>query len=170
MADLIYKLQYNGRTLSYHGWNGYLQYTVHEPILKARYEKVLFSTANGDGTNTGTFSERLDQFDQVGIACSWVDSRSLHGRNWLWFDGKKAFQGDSGSVPIRYIMANGSNYYIFLSTLTYNNSNLTFEVLNNQSTQYWGGYSPINTTATLAATNNGLRHKIVAEIRGVKYQ
>lgn len=170
MSDQIFKLQYMGRTLRIPGFEGYLQYTVHEAPLKARYEKVLFSTANGDGTNTGSFSERLDQFDQIGIACSWMDSRSLHGRNWLWFDGKKAFQGDSGSVPIRYIMADGSNYFIFLSTLTYNNSNLTFEVLNNQSTQYWGGYSPINSTATLSATNNGNRHKIVAEIRGVKYQ
>lgn len=43
MADLIYKLQYNGRTLTYPGWNGYLAYEYVEPPKV--YEYMTFKCA-----------------------------------------------------------------------------------------------------------------------------
>jgi hypothetical protein len=167
MAD-IYKLQYDGMTLAYPGWNGYLQYeNIAVPFQ--RYEITLFKSDNGDGVSAGTVLQPFSAFDEIGIRCSWQDSRALHGCNWLWFPNN-VFTASTGNTMLNYMIANDSDYYIFQSNMNWNNANKTFTVLNDQGSKRWGMYSPINTNATIGATNNGSRHKIVGEIVGVKYQ
>lgn len=71
MADQIYKLQYNGRTLTYPGWNGYLQYSVLEPTpeeLLDRFYPV--------GTYYTTMDETFDP--NVSFVGTWV--RDTDGR------------------------------------------------------------------------------------------
>lgn len=167
MADL-YKIQYANNTLTYPGWNGFLQYE-NMAVPFQRYEMTIFKSENGDGVSAGTVSQPFSAFDEIGIRCSWQDSRALHGCNWLWFP-KNVFTASTGNTILNYMMANGSNYYIWQSNMNWSNANKTFTVLNDQGSKWWGMYSPINTTATIGATNNGSRHKIVGEIVGVKYQ
>lgn len=165
MSD-IYKLQYNGMTLAYPGWNGFLQYE-NMAVPFQRYEMTIFKSENGDGVSAGTVLEPFSAFDEIGIRCSWQDSRDLHGCNWLWF---RNFTATTGQQDLTYMIANNSNYYVFQSVFQYNNTAKTFNVPNDQASQWWGMYSPIGTNATIAATNNDSRHKIIGEIVGVKYQ
>ena len=167
MSD-IYKLQYGGMTLVYPSWNGYLQYENHD-IPFQRYECTIFRSENGDGVSAGTVSQPFSAFDEIGVRCCWQDSRDLHGCNWLWFP-KTQFTASTGNQILNYMIANDSNYFIFQSNMNWSNANNTFTVLNDQGSKWWGMISPINTTATIGATNNGSRHKIVSEIVGVKYQ
>lgn len=165
MADL-YKIQYANNTLTYPGWNGFLQYE-NRAIPFQRYEYTIFRSENGDGVSAGSVSMPFSAFDEIGIRCSWQDSRDLYGCNWLWF---RNFTATTGQQDLTYMMANNSNYYIFQSVFQYNNTAQTFNVPNDQASQWWGMYSPINTTASILATNNGSRHKIIGEIVGVNYQ
>lgn len=167
MAD-IYKLQYNGMTLAYPGWNGYVGWENNSYPFQ-RYEKTLFKSSNGCGVSAGTFTDDLRDFDEIGLGLTWQDGRELHGRNWI-FLSNRAVSAETGSVPVVYHMANNSNYYTFENFFNFDNTAKTFTIPNNQSTQYWGIITPINTTATLVANNNGSRHKIIGEIIGVKYQ
>jgi hypothetical protein len=167
MSD-VYKLQYNGMTLAYPGWNGYVGWE-NAAIPFQRYEKTLFKSSNGCGVSAGTFSDDLRDFDEIGLGLTWQDGREVYGRNWI-FLAKQAFSAETGSVPVVYHMSNDWNYYTFENLFNFDNTAKTFTIPNNQSTQYWGIYTSINTTATLLAANNGSRHKIIGEIIGVKYQ
>lgn len=165
MADL-YKIQYANNTLTYPGWNGFLQYENHA-IPFQRYEYTIFRSTDGNGVSAGSLSQPLSAFDEIGICCSWQDSPELHGKQWLWFRNMTA---TTGAQDLTYMIANNSDYYVFQSVFTYNNTAKTFNVPNDQASQWWGMYSPINTTASILATNNGARHKIIGEIVGVNYQ
>jgi len=167
MADL-YKIQYANNTLTYPGWNGFLQYE-NKAVPFQRYEITLFKSDNGLGVSAGTLSQPFSAFDEIGIRCCWVGDRTLHGCNWLWFP-QTQFTASTGNQILNYMMANDSNYYIWQSNMNWSNANNTFTVLNDQGSKWWGMTSPINTTATIGATNNASRHKIVGEIVGVKYQ
>lgn len=163
-----YKLQYDGMTLTYPGWNGYVSWeNTKFPIQ--RYEMSLFKSPNGLGVSAGTVSMPFSAFDEIGIRCCWQDSRNTHGCNWLWFSNQ-AFTATTGNQLLLYNIANSTNYYFFESNMNWNNTAKTFTVLNDQSTKYWGMYTPVGTTATINATNNNARHNIVGEIVGVKYQ
>jgi len=161
-----YKLTFGDRILTYPGWNGYVGYGS---IPYQRYEKTIYRSSNGLGTSAGSVLMPFSAFDEIGIRCCWQDNRDLHGSNWLWFP-KSTFTAATGNTQLNYMIANNSNYFIFQSNMNWDNENKTFNVLKDQSTKYWGMISPINTTATIAASNNGSRHKIVGEIVGVKYQ
>jgi hypothetical protein len=161
-----YKLTFGDRVITYMGHEGYLSFG--KPPIQ-RYEISLFKSSNGLGVSAGTVSMPFSAFDEIGIRCCWENSRSLHGSNWLWFPVSQ-FSATTGQQDLTYLMSNDSNYYIFQSVFKYNNTANTFNVPNDQASQWWGMYSPINTNATIAATNNGSRHKIIGEIVGVKYQ
>ena len=163
-----YKLQYDGMTLTYPGWNGYVSWEKSEFPIQ-RYEISLFKSSNGLGVSAGTVSMPFNEFEQIGVRCCWDGNRALHGSNWLWFNNQ-AFTATTGNNLLVFNIANDSNYFMFEANMNYNNTNKTFTVLNDQSTKWWGMTSPIGTNATLTGTNNGSRHKIVAEIVGVKYQ
>ena len=167
MADL-YKIQYANNTLTYPGWNGFLQYENHA-IPFQRYEYTIFRSTDGNGVSAGSVSQPFSAFDEIGVCCSWQDSPKLYGKQWLWFP-QTNFTADTGNQILNYMIADNSNYYIFQSNMNWNNTAQTFTVLNDQGSKYWGMYSPINTTASILYTNNGYRHKIVGEIVGVKYQ
>jgi hypothetical protein len=152
--------------VTYLGHEGYLSFG--KPPIQ-RYEISLFKSSNGLGVSAGTVSMPFSAFDEIGIRCCWENSRSVHGSNWLWFPNAQ-MSATTGQQDLTYFMANSTNYYLFQSVFQYNNTAKTFNVPNDQSTQWWGMYSPISTTATIAATNNGSRHKIIGEIVGVKYQ
>lgn len=165
MAD-TYKLQYDGMTLTYPGWNGYVSWeNTKFPIQ--RYEISLFKSSNGLGVSAGTVSMPFSAFDEIGIRCCWESSRATHGCNWLWF---RNFSATTGQQDLSYFISNDTNYFLYQSVFQYNNTAKTFNVPNDQSTQWWGMYSPIGTNATIAASNNGSRHKIIGEIVGVIYQ
>ena len=168
MSD-VFKLQYNGMTLAYPGWNGYVGWE-NAAIPFQRYEKVLFETPNGVGTNAGTYSDDFRNFDEIGICQCWQDSRAIFGANWVFYSLKQAFNNDTGTVPITFRIANDNNYWTFINLISYDNINKTFSLANNQSTQYWGIITPVNNNATITATNNTARHKVIAKIIGVKYQ
>lgn len=53
MSD-IYKLQYNGMTLAYPGWNGFVAYNKPENPPYQRYEYTLFESPDGLGVSAGT--------------------------------------------------------------------------------------------------------------------
>jgi len=166
MSD-VYKIQYNGMTLAYPGWNGYVGWeNTNYPFQ--RYETTLFKSDNGLGVSAGTLSQPFSAFDEIGVRCCWADSRETYGCNWLWFP-KTQFTASTGNQELNYMMAD-SVYYIWQSNMNWSNVNNTFTVLNDQSTKWWGMYSPTNTNATIGATNNANRHNIVSEIVGVKYQ
>ena len=167
MSD-VYKLQFANNTLIYPGWNGFLQYE-NNVFPYQRYELQIFKSDTGMGVSAGTVSQPFSAFDEIGIRMSWESDRDLHGCNWLWFPNN-VFTASTGNAILNYMIANNSQYYIFQSNMNWSNENNTFTVLNDQSTKYWGMYSPMNTTATINAANNGSRHKIVGEIVGVKYQ
>lgn len=161
-----FKLTFGDRVVNYQGHEGYVAFG--KPEIQ-RYEITLFKSDNGLGVSAGTLSQPFSAFDEIGIRCCWESDRTLNGCNWLWFPYSQ-FSATTGQQDLTYIMANNSNYYIFQSVFTYNNTAKTFNVPNDQASQWWGMYSPINTNATIAATNNGSRHKIIGEIVGVKYQ
>lgn len=161
-----YKLTFGDRVLSYQGHEGYVAFG--KPEIQ-RYELQIFKSDNGLGVSAGTVSQPFSAFDEIGIRCCWESSRDLHGCNWLWFPVSQ-FSATTGQQDLTYLMSNDSNYFIFQSVFQYNNTSNTFNVPNDQASQWWGMYSPINTNATIAATNNGSRHKIIGEIVGVKYQ
>ena len=146
-------------------FNGSMVWGYQPPYQ--RYELNLFKSSNGLGTNTGNVIEPFSAFDEIGIRCSWESSRDTHGCNWLWF---RNFTATTGAQDITFYIANSTNYYCFQSVFQYNNTAKTFNVPNDQSSQWWGMTTPITSNATIVAQNNASRHKIVAEIVGVKYQ
>ena len=169
MANDINKyLSLNGLPINLFGIGCVID-TFGTVISIKRYEKTLFRSSNGLGVATGTFSEPLSDFDEIGIACGWNSSRNVHGRNWLWFS-KNAFQSTTGTVKLSFTLNNSSNYYFFMSLFNYDNENKTFTVPNDQATHYWGLISPVSTTGTIVAQNNNSRHQVICEIVGVKYQ
>ena len=159
-----YKLTFGDRVITYMGHEGYLSFG--KPPIQ-RYEISLFKSSNGLGVSAGTVSMPFSAFDEIGIRCCWEGGRETHGCNWLWFSN---FSATTGQQDLSYFISNNTNYYLLQSVFQYNNTAKTFNVPNDQSSQWWGMYSPINTTATIAATNNGSRHKIIGEIVGVIYQ
>ena len=161
-----YKLTFGDRVITYMGNEGYLSFG--KPPIQ-RYEISLFKSPDGLGVSAGTVSMPFSAFDQIGVACRWCEKRDIHGCNWLWFN-PQAFSATTGNNLLVYNMANEGNYYMWESNMNYDNANKTFTVLNDQGTKWWGMASPIGTNATLTGTNNGYRHRIVAEIVGVKYQ
>lgn len=167
MSD-VFKLQYGSNTLTYPGWGGYVGWeNTNYPFQ--RYEMTIFKSENGDGVSAGNVSQPFSAFDEIGIRCSWEGNRDLHGCNWLWFPNN-VFTASTGNTQLNYMIANNTDYYIFQSNMNWSNVNNTFTVLNDQGSKRWGMYSPIGSNATIGATNNGSRHKIVGEIVGVKYQ
>lgn len=70
MSDLIYKLQYNGRTLKIPGIEGYLQYSV--PPAPTSNFTLLFSSSIP--VSSGTLSDNVSNYDEVmvchGLSCS----------------------------------------------------------------------------------------------------
>lgn len=167
MSD-VYKIQYNGMTLAYPGWNGYVGWENNSYPFQ-RYEKTIFKSENGNGVSAGAVSQPFSAFDEIGVRCCWEGNRDLHGCNWLWFPNN-VFTASTGNTQLNYMIANDSNYFIFQSNMNWSNANKTFTVLNDQGSKWWGMTSPIGTNATIGATNNASRHKIVGEIVGVKYQ
>lgn len=168
MADL-FKLQYGGNTVTYPGWNGYLQYE-NNVIPFQRYEYTLFESQDGLGVSAGTVSMPFSAFDEVGIGLGWKDKRNLHGINYNWYD-KSQMSAATANPTLTYVFSNNTNYIVEAVTFNYNNNNLTFTTNRNGQafTAMYGGIT--TTTATTAKFNawNGDTN-VITKIIGVKYQ
>ena len=162
-----YKLSYGGNTVTYPGWNGYIQW--QQPYY-ARYEYNLFGNNTSPGVSAGTVSMPFSAFDTIGIRTVWRQSQSINGNGtFIWYD-KAQVTAATVQLNVPIILANTNNYCVFETTVEINNTNKTFTTLNNQSTMYGGIYTPLTSNAKWAQINDANRHNVIGQIIGVKYQ
>lgn len=168
MSD-VYKLQYNGMTLTYPGWNGFLQYQ-NTAVPFQRYEYTLFESPDGLGVSAGTVSMPFSAFDEVGIGLGWKNYRNICGINYNWFD-KAQMSAATANPTLTYVFADNVNYCVEAVTFNYNNNNLTFTTNKNGqalTAMYGGIITPTATTAKFTALNGDTN--VITKIIGVKYQ
>lgn len=166
-----YKLQYNGMTLTYPGWGGFVGYE-NTAVPFQRYEYTIFGSNITPGVSAGNVSMPFSAFDTVGIRTLW------HGQEWqsaygngmfIWYD-KSKFSANTGVVNVPIMFSDSMYYYVFQTKLDYNNSNLSFSTENNQNTMYAGMTTTTGTTAKWTQSKNNSRHVVIGQIIGVKYQ
>ena len=150
MADQIYKLQYNGRTLTYQGWNGHLAYEYIEP--PPTNFTLLFSSDTP--VSSGTLSENVSNFDEVmvchGLSCSDTKTYSFNKVGIL--------------ANVYNIVFDTTNNRFVRYVAHYNISGTSFSRSNNPECNYHG-------LSNGSWTNDGssYRNGHIYEIWGIKY-
>lgn len=167
MSD-VYKLQYNGMTLAYPGWNGYVGYEPEDTPYQ-RYEYTLFEAPDGLGVSAGTVSMPYTAFDEIGICLGWKDTRNLHGVNYNWMPST-TFSATSASTVLNYAFSNNSTYYVISTRFNFSNADKTFVTDKNGLTanMYGGMQTPTGNNTKFNAWNTDT--KVITKIIGVKYQ
>lgn len=168
MVD-TYKLQFNGNTVTYPGWNGYMQW--QQPYY-ARYEYNLFGNNTSPGVSAGTVSIPFSAFDTIGFRTLFPnasDQPTYGNGTFIWYD-KAQVTAATVQLNVPIILANANNYCVYETTVEINNTAKTFAALNNQSTAYGGMYTPLKSNAKWAQINDANRHNVIGQIIGVKYQ
>lgn len=158
--DDTYKLQYEGMTLTYPGWNGYLCYEAPKPIT--RYEYTLFET-DGASVVSGVLNSPLTAYDEIGL-CLKSNIEGSQGTDYVWLDKITA---TTGYHDINHYYANNNEFNIIDVKFNYT---LTSFNINTYNTNGWNLYANVSSNERFYSRYNANILPIVNKIIGVKYQ
>lgn len=167
-----YKLQYNGMTLAYPGWNGYIGYI---PEKHGIYENTLFSCSDSAQNTSGILTDSIANYDVIKFygkpkVFNTADISGSQQYCWSYDSNYLQTHNSAHLMPIDCILgstnfANWSNTFVACPT------NTTF-------TQNRGGNAfrvtaTLNSTATWVYANSATylnNINTITDIVGVKYE
>lgn len=159
MAD-TYKLQYDGMTLTYPGWNGFLEYKKRP----GRYEYCLFDAGGYNCVNSGTLTEPLSSFDSVMFKLTWAGNAEFHGINYYT-------EKISNKYTVPYRFATNDKFYCNVIMIDCPSSGTTFNTISAAGSRlnYTGSTSWDRQTDYSTMPGYTL-YPIINAIYGVKYE